>query len=57
MDDPMRGVDYGSKLEVYDLVCDEVRRGRTFLWYTTETEELKNCDRIYARWLQSEKSW
>src|SRR6202789_22320 len=48
MDDPMRGVDYGTKLEVYDLVREEARGGRTFLWYTTETEELKNCDRVYV---------
>ena len=27
MDDPMRGVDYGTKLEVYDLVRDEARGG------------------------------
>jgi ribose transport system ATP-binding protein len=47
MDDPMRGVDYGTKLEVYDLIRAEAARGRTFLWYTTETEELKNCDRVY----------
>jgi ribose transport system ATP-binding protein len=48
MDDPMRGVDIGTKLEVYDLVRDEARGGRTFLWYTTETEELDNCDHIYV---------
>ncbi len=48
MDDPMRGVDYGTKLEVYDLVREEAAAGRTFLWYTTETEELKNCDRVYV---------
>ena len=48
MDDPMRGVDYGTKLEVYDLIREEAARGRTFLWYTTETEELKNCDRTYV---------
>ena len=47
MDDPMRGVDYGTKLEVYDLIREEAASGRTFLWYTTETEELKNCDRVY----------
>jgi len=47
MDDPMRGVDYSTKLEVYDLIRTEARAGRTFLWYTTETEELKNCDRAY----------
>ncbi|TIN49709.1 MAG: sugar ABC transporter ATP-binding protein, partial [Mesorhizobium sp.] len=34
MDDPMRGVDIGTKLEVYDLVREEAGRGRTFLWYT-----------------------
>jgi ribose transport system ATP-binding protein len=47
MDDPMRGVDYGTKIEVYELIRAEAAAGRTFLWYTTETEELKNCDRIY----------
>ncbi|MER9654502.1 sugar ABC transporter ATP-binding protein [Mesorhizobium sp. M0152] len=48
MDDPMRGVDIGTKLEVYELVRKEARQGRTFLWYTTETEELDNCDHIYV---------
>lgn len=48
MDDPMRGVDYGTKLEVYGLIAEEARRGRTFLWYTTEAEELQNCDRAYV---------
>ena len=48
MDDPMRGVDYGTKLEVYDLIRKEARSGRTFLWYTTETEELENCDHVYV---------
>lgn len=48
MDDPMRGVDIGTKLDVYGLIRDEASRGRTFLWYTTETEELSNCDRVYV---------
>ena len=48
MDDPMRGVDFDTKLEVYDLIRAEAQRGRTFLWYTTEIEELKNCDRAYV---------
>ena len=47
MDDPMRGVDIGTKLDVYDLIREEARAGRTFLWYTTETDELQNCDYIY----------
>lgn len=48
MDDPMRGVDFNTKLEVYDLIRAEAQRGRTFLWYTTEVEELRNCGRAYV---------
>ena len=48
MDDPMRGVDIGTKLEVYELIRAEAAGGRTFLWYTTETEELDNCDHVYV---------
>ena len=48
MDDPMRGVDVGTKLEIYDLIRGEAKAGRTFLWYTTELEELQNCDHVYV---------
>ncbi|MBN9025757.1 MAG: sugar ABC transporter ATP-binding protein [Rhizobiales bacterium] len=48
MDDPMRGVDIGTKLDVYDLIREEARKGRTFLWYTTEMDELENCDHVYV---------
>jgi ribose transport system ATP-binding protein len=48
MDDPMRGVDIGTKLDVYDLVRSEAQAGRTFLWYTTEMDELSYCDRVYV---------
>ncbi|MFI5013578.1 MAG: sugar ABC transporter ATP-binding protein [Hyphomicrobiales bacterium] len=48
MDDPMRGVDVGTKLEVYALIRAEAKSGRTFLWYTTETEELEHCDHVYV---------
>lgn len=48
MDDPMRGVDFGTKLEVYDLIRQEAQNGRTFIWYTTETEELDNCHHVYV---------
>ena len=44
----MRGVDIGTKLEVYDLIRAEASRGRTFLWYTTEIDELENCDHVYV---------
>ena len=48
LDDPMRGVDVGTKQEVYRLIRSEAERGRAFLWYTTELDELKNCDRLYV---------
>ena len=48
MDDPMRGVDVGTKREVYEIIRDEAARGRTFLWYTTETDELQHCDHVYV---------
>ncbi|WP_227322569.1 sugar ABC transporter ATP-binding protein [Acidisoma silvae] len=48
MDDPMRGVDIGTKLDVYDIIRKEAEAGRTFIWYTTEFEELDNCDRVYV---------
>ena len=48
MDDPMRGVDIGTKLEVYAMIRQEARGGRTFLWYTTETDELQHCDHTYV---------
>ena len=47
MDDPMRGVDIGTKLEVYDMIRAEAEAGRSFVWYTTEIDELKHCDRAY----------
>jgi ribose transport system ATP-binding protein len=48
MDDPMRGVDIGTKREVYAMIAAEARAGRTFLWYTTETDELRHCDHTYV---------
>jgi ribose transport system ATP-binding protein len=48
MDDPMRGVDVGTKREVYRLIREEAEKGRTFVWYTTEMDELKHCDHVYV---------
>ena len=48
MDDPMRGVDIGTKQEVYGMIRKEAAGGRTFLWYTTEMDELRNCDHVYV---------
>ncbi len=48
MDDPMRGVDIGTKLDVYDMIRQEAAKGRTFLWYSTEAEEMTLCDRVFV---------
>jgi ribose transport system ATP-binding protein len=48
MDDPMRGVDVGTKQEVYDILRSEAAAGRTFVWYSTEMDEIRLCDRVYV---------
>lgn len=48
MDDPMRGVDVGTKKEVYEMINQQAVNGRTFLWYSTETEEVCECDRVFV---------
>jgi ribose transport system ATP-binding protein len=48
MDDPTRGVDIGTKLAIYELILKEKAKGRSFVWYTTEMDELKYCDRLYV---------
>jgi ribose transport system ATP-binding protein len=48
MDDPMRGVDIGTKLEIYALLQAEAAKGRTFIWYTTENDEFAYCDKTYV---------
>lgn len=48
MDDPTRGVDVGTKLAIYELILKEKAKGRSFVWYTTEMDELSYCDRLYV---------
>ena len=48
LDDPTRGVDVTTRQEFYDLIRSETRTGRTFLWYTTESDELIHCDHVYV---------
>lgn len=48
MDDPMRGVDFGTKQDVYEMLRSEADHGRTFVWYSTEMEEVCQCDRVYV---------
>ena len=47
-DDPMRGVDVGTKRELYEAVRMAAGEGTCFIWRITENEELTNCDRVYV---------
>ncbi len=48
LDDPLRGVDVGTKQSVYRHIRQEADQGRAFVWYTSEVGELTNCDRVYV---------
>jgi ribose transport system ATP-binding protein len=30
------------------MIREEADKGRTFVWYTTEMDELVNCDHVYV---------
>ena len=47
LDDPTRGVDQKTKTEFYKILDAEAAGGRAFIWYATEFEELRLCDRVY----------
>jgi ribose transport system ATP-binding protein len=47
LDDPTKGVDVGTKAEIYALLTQLCREGKTILFYSTDDEELIGlCDRI-----------
>jgi ribose transport system ATP-binding protein len=48
LDDPTRGIDVTTKWDLYRRVREEATGGRSFLWYTTEYDELEVCDRVYV---------
>jgi ribose transport system ATP-binding protein len=49
LDDPMRGVDVGTKQELFeDIRRTATEAGKCVLLYTTETQELQHCDRVYV---------
>jgi ribose transport system ATP-binding protein len=48
LDDPLRGVDVHTKQEVYEMIRSQAANDRCFVWYTTELEELTNCERVYV---------
>ena len=47
LDEPTRGIDVGAKFEIYQLILDLAKRGKTVLMVSSEMPELLGiCDRI-----------
>ncbi len=47
LDDPTKGVDVGTKAEIYDLLTKLCKEGKTILFYSSDDEELVGlCDRV-----------
>jgi ribose transport system ATP-binding protein len=47
LDDPTKGVDVNTKAEIYELLTQLCREGKTILFYSSEDEELVGlCDRV-----------
>ena len=47
LDEPTRGIDVGAKYEIYQLIIDLARKGKTVLMVSSEMPELLGvCDRI-----------
>lgn len=40
MDEPTRGIDVGAKREIYDLICELVRQGKTIIVISSELPEV-----------------
>jgi ribose transport system ATP-binding protein len=45
LDDPTRGVDLGTKADLYRLFRSLADEGRAVLWYSTDDAEFAECDR------------
>jgi ribose transport system ATP-binding protein len=48
LDDPTRGVDAATKAELYERLRRVAADGRGVLWYSTDDEEMRHCDRVYV---------
>ena len=49
LDEPTRGIDIGAKFEIYKLMTDIVREGKSIVMVSSELPELLGmCDRIYV---------
>ncbi len=49
LDEPTRGIDVGAKFEIYKLMTDMVKEGKSVIMVSSELPELIGmCDRIYV---------
>jgi len=47
IDEPTRGIDIGTKVEIYNLICELANKGVALIVISSETQELTGiCDRI-----------
>ena len=46
LDDPTKGVDIGTRRQMYGLFREAAERGKLVIWYSTEDEELETCSRV-----------
>lgn len=49
LDEPTRGIDVGAKFEIYKLMTDIAKQGKTIIMVSSEMPELIGmCDRVYV---------
>lgn len=48
LDDPTRGVDVSVKREFYRLIREAAAQGKLIIWYSSETIEFLECDRVFV---------
>ncbi len=47
LDEPTRGIDVGAKIEIFNVVIDLVKRGKSVIIFSSELEELIGlCNRV-----------
>jgi ribose transport system ATP-binding protein len=48
LDEPTRGIDVGAKAEIYQIIRDLAKEGKSIIFFSSElTEILNSCDRIF----------
>lgn len=48
LDDPTRGVDVETKKDIYNILYEICKKGKSVLIYSTEDLEMEECDRVYV---------